>query len=148
MANACVSDDRGKRCPSTHELVLAKYPTAVLALRSALRDSRLGLMFGAGVTQAFEFDGKRPPSWTELVERLEADLTFDGTDRAYARLSATQKVEVLFRVYLRSEGVTSGDKDSLPAATGRWRDKVRTHLYETIPPGGSCLTTIDSRARY
>ena len=114
--------------------VLRKYPKALLALRGAFRDRLLGLMLGAGVTRAFDFDGKQPPKWDELVEALERELNFDGTDGTYRRLSATQKVEVLFRSFQHSEGINAADADASAAAHGRWRALIRKHLYDGAPP--------------
>jgi hypothetical protein len=83
--------------------VLHEYPKAVLALRSAFRDRRLGLMLGAGVSRAFDFSGKKPPDWRQLVAAIERDISFDATPGAYAALSVTQRVDVLFRFFLNPD---------------------------------------------
>jgi hypothetical protein len=119
--------------------VLRDYPKAVLALRAGFREDRLGLMFGAGVTRAFTFSGKSPPSWTQLIGKIEEDLKFDATAKAYKRLSATQQVDILFRHFLRRSGVPAGDPAATSAAVGQWRDKIRGYLYESAPPGNELL---------
>jgi hypothetical protein len=119
--------------------VLRDNPRAVLALRAGYRDSRLGLMLGAGLTRAFEFHGKSPPRWGELITKIEDDLKFDSTSRAYQRLSPTQRVDILFRHFLRTIGLSPGDPEARSTAVGLWRDKIRGFVYEGAPPEGSDL---------
>lgn len=123
-----------------HVSVLQDYPSAVLALRGALRDQRLGLMLGAGVSRAFDFgDGASPPSWQELVCGLEEALTYDGSIKAYQRLSLTQRVDVLFREFLRLREVDPADSNAVLAVKGQWRDLIRDHLYAGAPPASALL---------
>lgn len=120
--------------------ILQDYPSAILALRGATRDQRLGLMLGAGVSRAFTFEGGSPPSWTDLVTQLEETLGFDGTIPAYRKLSLTQRVDVLFREFLRAKGVDPTDDDAVLGVKGLWRDLIRNHLYDTAPPPGELLS--------
>jgi SIR2-like domain len=113
--------------------VLQDYPNAVLTLRSAFRDHRLGLMLGAGVSRAFKFQGGSPPTWENLVTKLEAELSFDASAEAYKRLSLTQRVDILFRSFLHSKHVDPSQTDADNALKGEWRDLIRKHLYENAP---------------
>ncbi|MCY4725919.1 SIR2 family protein [Nocardioides sp. STR2] len=124
-----------------HASVLQDYPSAVLALRGALRDQRLGLMLGAGVSRAFDFGGgSSPPSWPALVERLEEAVGFDASAEAYQKLSLTQRVDILFREYLRSKHLDDVDVDGALAAEGQWRDLIREHLYDDAPAPDQLLS--------
>ena len=121
--------------------VLQDYPSAVLALRGALRDQRLGLMLGAGVSRAFDFGGgSSPPSWPALVARLEEALAYDASIKAYLKLSLTQRVDVLFREFLRDRGVDPTDNIAVTGVMGQWRDLIRDHLYADAPPPADLLS--------
>jgi hypothetical protein len=126
--------------------VLRKYPRAVLALRAAYRDRRLGLMLGAGLTRAFDFSGQRPPAWGELVAGIEQDLGFDSASDAYVRLSLTQRVDILFRFFLKQRGIDPADRDQVLSATGEWRDQIRSRLYDGAPPANKATTSSSRKA--
>jgi len=119
--------------------IIHDYPIAVLALRSAFREQRLGLILGAGVSRSFDFATGRPPSWSELITAIEVDLGVDSSSRVYGQLSLTQRVDVLFRLYLRTCEVDPDDLNEVAAATGRWRDIIRKHLYATAPSPSELL---------
>lgn len=120
--------------------VLQDYPSAVLALRGALRDQRLGLMLGAGLSRAFTFDNGSPPSWPDLVARLEEALKFDAEIPAYRKLSLTQRVDVLFREYLRAKNVDPTNGNAVLRVKGQWRDLIRDHLYDAAPVAADLLS--------
>lgn len=119
--------------------VLRKYPRAVLAMRGAFRDGQLGLMLGAGVSRAFDFNGERPPNWNELIAALEKALDFDPSDQAYQKLSPTLRVEVLFRTFERAKS-DPDDPVSRAAALGEWRQLIRRHLYQNAPASKELLS--------
>ena len=113
--------------------VLRAYPDAVLALRAAFRDQRLGLILGAGMSRGFSFDGKHPPQWRELISKLEQEIGFSPSS-GYTSLSATQKVDVLLRTFLRQKGISPSDEAAALGVRGEWRDLIRKHLYAGAPP--------------
>lgn len=113
--------------------VLRAYPNAILALRAAFQDQRLGLVLGAGMSRGFSFAGKHPPQWGELISKLEQEMGFSPSS-GYTSLSATQRVDVLFRTFLHQKGISPSDEATALGVRGEWRDLIRKHLYAGAPP--------------
>ena len=119
--------------------LLKTHPRAVVHMRSRRADRALGLVLGAGVSQAVGF-----PSWSELVDRIAKDPEVMGTHLLGGSRSTsdTAKTQMLLQHYRTKRLDVTGDAGSarnLRRIDGEWRRIIRRVLYEGAPPTAEAL---------
>lgn len=113
--------------------VLSKHPKAVVHLRHQFRSSRLGLVFGAGISKDLGF-----PGWDQLVEGISKNSAINGEDiylEAKTKGQATSVTQLLFQDFkLRraDELAKVGHQFSYceKMILAEWREAVHEALYK------------------
>lgn len=113
--------------------VLRAHPRAIVHLRQQYKNSRLGLVFGAGISKELSF-----PGWDQLVESIAKHPTIKGGDiydEAKGKGRATSVTQLLFQDYKlrrmrelvgRGNPITFCEKMVL----AEWREAVHESLYK------------------
>ncbi len=127
--------------------IMRQYARAVMHLREQKKLKRLGLVFGAGVSQDFGF-----PSWAKLVSRIAADPGVAGEPILAQAASNTCVSQLLFQRYrtriLESlpDGFDEYDRLSSFIQSG-WHRVVHDALYHGVPEDPGELSRRDPYIR-
>jgi SIR2-like domain len=124
-----------------HARLLARYPRAIVHLRSQVSLQRFGLVFGSGLSKSLGL-----PTWADLVECLAADPEVNGNKlmkRVSPRQSLSYKTELLFQHYRvrklpKSRAFKGGRLFEYPIIAS-WLKLIAKHLYQDLGDIDSAL---------
>jgi len=127
----------------TDDLV-KQYSKAISHLRTQKELDRLGLVFGAGISDVFGF-----PSWLELIDRIACDKRVDGKRLLDNAGSNTSTSQLLFQSYRTKEYSSIGDNYSAfdkfnSHVQAGWHEVIHDALYKDVPAKTNELKTMDS----
>jgi len=120
--------------------MLKAHARAIVHMRDRLRDDRLGLILGAGVSKTVGF-----PTWSELVTRIAKNPRVLGEhllEGVGSSVSDTAKTQMLLQHYRTKRLDALGELSSarvLRKITGEWRRIVQEALYEGVPQSAQKL---------
>lgn len=112
--------------------LLAKYPRAIVHLRSQVQKKRFGAVVGAGVSIDFGV-----PGWGKLVTSIASDPEVDGLSHIAGAASDTSfpyKIEVLFQHFQNKRSTalaTLTTLERLNTITAEWLKICSKYLYDT-----------------
>lgn len=113
-------------------------------MRSQKKLDRLGLVFGAGISNVFGF-----PSWQELIDRIARDKRVEGKRLLNKAGSNTSTSQLLFQSYRSKEYSSHGadyaafDKFNSHVQAG-WHGVIHNALYKDVPTKTNDLKAKDS----
>lgn len=118
-----------------HRSILERYSRPIVHMRHQVRTNRFGLVFGAGLSNAFKI-----PTWGKLVRMLASDQKIQGQhvlDIVPPRTGLPYRTEMLFEHFkkLRYGQASVDEHHTRPLdfrIAAEWREIVRNHLFSNI----------------